>query len=58
MIDGADAHIGAIDVRVRMPRNYSPSQRVALERAAGTCPIKHSFRAGTTISTHFEFPGA
>ncbi len=47
--------ISAIDVTVRVPRDFDDADRVRLERAAGTCPIKHSFGSDTEITTHFEF---
>ena len=49
------ARISAIDVTIRIPRTFDEADRVALERAAGTCPLKHSFRSDTEIATHFEF---
>ena len=50
-----DMRISAIDVTVRVPKEFSHEEQVSLEKAAGTCPIKHSFRADTELSTHFEF---
>jgi uncharacterized OsmC-like protein len=47
--------ISAIDVTIRLPRSYDDADRVALEKAAGSCPIKHSFRDDTEISTRFEY---
>ncbi len=47
--------IVAIDVTVRVPAQLDEADRLALARAADTCPIKHSFRSDTEIRTHFEF---
>jgi uncharacterized OsmC-like protein len=48
--------IGAIDLTFTMARNYSPMERLMLERAADACPIKHSFHSNTTISVRFIYP--
>lgn len=48
--------IGNIDLQFSMPRNFSPEERLKLERAAGTCPIKHSFHPDITISARFNYP--
>ena len=50
-----DMRITGIDVTVRVPKTFSEQQCIALEKAAGTCPIKHSFRPDTDITTRFEF---
>jgi uncharacterized OsmC-like protein len=41
-----------------IPRQFSPSDRQKLERAAGLCPIKASFRAETNITAEFNFTNA
>lgn len=48
--------IGAIDLTFRMARNYSNKERLLLERAADSCPIKHSFHPDTKITTNFIYP--
>jgi putative redox protein len=48
--------IGAIDLTFTMARNYSPKERLLLERAADACPIKHSFHPDTKITTRFIYP--
>lgn len=50
-----DMRITGLEVTVRVPTAFSEKDRIALEQAAGTCPIKHSFRPDTEIVTHFEF---
>lgn len=50
-----ETRISAIDVTLRVPRTFDPAERVSLERAADSCPIKHSFRPDTRIQTRFEF---
>jgi uncharacterized OsmC-like protein len=53
-----EARIGAIDVTVRMSKNIPETARKSLEKAAAACPIKHSFRPDTMISTDFVFNAA
>ncbi len=53
-----DAHISAIDVAVRVPKAFATNEQASLEKAAAACPIKHSFRSDTAISTRFEFGDA
>ncbi len=48
--------IGAIDLTFTMARNYSEKERLMLERAADSCPIKHSFHPDTKITTRFIYP--
>jgi len=47
-----------INVGVNMARDYSDKDRVKLERAANTCPIKLSFDKGITINVEFNYPGS
>lgn len=58
MVNKPEVRIGAIKVTVRVPRDLPGTQRTGLEKAAAACPIKHSFRPDTEISTHFEFLAA
>ena len=53
-----DSHISAIEVTVRVPKTFAEEERASLEKAAAACPIKHSFRPDTEISTRFEFGDA
>jgi len=48
--------IGAIDLTFTMARNYTEKERMMLERAADSCPIKHSFHPDTKITTRFIYP--
>ena len=48
--------IGAIDLIFTMADNYSEKERKMLERAADSCPIKHSFHPDTKITTRFIYP--
>jgi len=50
------ARIGAIDLMFTMPTNFSVTDRVKLERAAGVCPIKNSLHPDVMISVHFNYP--
>jgi uncharacterized OsmC-like protein len=51
-----DTRIDAIDIEIRMPGDHSAAERKGLEKAAAACPIKHSIRRDTRISTVFFFP--
>ena len=53
-----DMHIAALDITVRVPGSFTKEQQAGLEKAAEACPIKHSFRADTKISTRFAFGDA
>jgi putative redox protein len=58
MVGKPEAHISAIDVTVRVSGHVPEAERKGLEKAAAACPIKHSFRPDTEISTRFEFDAA
>ena len=59
MADKPETRIGAIDVTVHVSKDdLSEAARKSLEKAAAACPIKHSFRPDTRISTRFEFGSA
>jgi uncharacterized OsmC-like protein len=49
------ARFTKIDVTIHVPRDFEAAERTSLEKAAGTCPVKHSFREDTEITTRFEF---
>jgi uncharacterized OsmC-like protein len=49
------AHIDAITLVFNIPREFSPDERQKLERAAGVCPIKASFRDETNITTTYNY---
>ncbi len=46
----------SMKVDVEMPGGLSESQRKKLERAADTCPIKHSFREDIPLSVAYHYP--
>jgi len=50
------SRIGAIDLTFAMPRKFSATDRVKLERAAMMCPVKNSFHPDVMISVHFNYP--
>ncbi len=50
------SRIDFIDLTVNMPKNFSPLERIKLERAAEACPIKHSFHPDVGISVHYIYP--
>jgi len=50
-----ETRITSIDVTVHVPKTFAKDERAQLEIAASACPIKHSFRSDTKISTQFEY---
>jgi len=48
--------IKTINLTFTMVKNYSDKERMMLERAADTCPIKHSFHPDTKITAQFIYP--
>lgn len=53
----SDSRISAIEVTIRVPTRFTDAEQESLMKAAAACPIKHSFRSDTEISTHFSFGG-
>lgn len=47
-----------INVGVNMARDYSDKDRLKLERAANTCPLKLSFDKGIPINVEFNYPSS
>ncbi len=45
-----------INVNVIMARDYSKKDRIRLERAADSCPIKHSFDKEIEIKVKYSYP--
>ena len=45
-----------IRIDVNMPSGISKEQRMKLERAADSCPIKHSFRHEIAMSVSYNYP--
>ncbi|MDJ0630472.1 MAG: OsmC family protein [Rhodobacter sp.] len=46
----------ALDIDVQMPAGLTAIQRTKLERAAETCPIKHSFKDEISVSVTYHYP--
>ena len=51
-----EKRIGAITLTIRMPRSFSPEERLKLERASGRCPIKSSFHPDIPVNVRFDYP--
>ena len=49
------AHIDTVTLVFNIPRDFSSEERQKLERAAGVCPIKASFREETAITATFNY---
>ena len=49
------AHIDSVTLAFNVPRDFSSEDRQKLERAAGVCPIKASFREETVITATFKY---
>ena len=45
-----------ITVNVYMAKNFEMKDRIRLERAADTCPIKHSFKRDIPIIVNYTYP--
>lgn len=45
-----------ITVNVDMAKNFEKKDRIRLERAADTCPIKHSFKRDIPITVNYTYP--
>mgnify|MGYP001825653586 CR=1 FL=1 len=45
-----------LKVHVNMPAGLTELQRTKLERAADTCPIKHSFKDEIELSVAYHYP--
>jgi uncharacterized OsmC-like protein len=48
-------HVDTITMTFSIPNDFSAEDRKKLERAAGVCPIKRSFRDETTISATYDY---
>jgi len=46
----------AIRIDVNLPAGLSELQRTKLERAADTCPIKHSFKESIEVTVTYRYP--
>lgn len=49
--------LDTIVLTFHMPTAFSETDRIKLERTAGTCPIKHSLHPDIRVSAHFVYPG-
>lgn len=47
----------SIDVVVTMPSDCPPADRAMLEKAAESCPIKHSFADDIPVHVRYVYPG-
>lgn len=45
-----------ITVNVAMAKNFDEKDRLKLERAAETCPIKHSFKSDIPVTVNYTYP--
>ncbi len=45
-----------ITVNVEMAKNFDKKDRIRLERAADTCPIKHSFKSDIPVTVNYSYP--
>ena len=50
-----EMRITGLEVTVKVPKSFTEQEQARLEKAAEACPIKHSFRPDTEISTRYEF---
>ena len=48
-------HVDTITLAFDIPRDFSPTDRKKLEKAAGLCPIKRSFRDETIITATYNY---
>lgn len=51
-------HVDTITLAFNVPRAFSVTDRQKMERAAGLCPIKASFRDETTITATYNYAAA
>lgn len=50
-----EMRISALDITVRVPKDFGKDQQENLQAAAEACPIKRSLHPETVISTRYEF---
>ena len=55
MTDKPFPHMESITLAFNMTHDYAPGEREKLEKAAGRCPIKGSFRPETNIIAKFRY---
>ncbi|MDH3612063.1 MAG: OsmC family protein [Gammaproteobacteria bacterium] len=57
-MDKTFPHVDTITVTFDIPRNFLPTDREKLERAAGLCPIMASLSTETTITAIYNYADA
>lgn len=57
-MDKTFPHVDTITVTFDIPRNFLPTDREKLERAAGLCPIMASLSKETTITAIYNYADA
>lgn len=48
-------HVDSITLNFHIPREFAAADRQKLEKAAGLCPIKASFRAETEVTATYTY---
>lgn len=48
-------HVDSITLEFSVPRGFSAAERAKMERAAGLCPIKHSFGKDTVVTATYRY---
>ena len=51
-------HVDTITLAFNIPRDFSSVDRQKMERAAGLCPIKESFRDETSVNVTYRYAAA
>jgi len=51
-------HVDTITLEFSIPKDFSLANRQKMERAAGLCPIKASFRDETTVTATYDYAAA
>jgi uncharacterized OsmC-like protein len=51
-------HVDMITLAFNVPRDFGPTERLKMERAAELCPIKHSFGKDTVVNATFSYAAA
>lgn len=51
-------HVDSITLAFNMPRDIAAGERKKMERAAGLCPIKHSFGEDTVVTATYKYAAA
>lgn len=56
MACGSSQRVAGIDIEVRLPREISEEDRIALEQAAHKCPLTTSFHPDIPVKVEFKYP--